>query len=253
MKPAAINRLFQNAKTAIAEKVQRTDPQQLWHRFNQKLRQKDLNRLLFRLNNWEKQPARLRFTDRKDLLLLLLYVRGRTGKTAEPLLGMTRIMKLVFIAVQELFLAPLVRNPYRFVPYKLGPWAPELYLDLETLIDAGLVRAMKLDPEGVPVIALDSVTAGDISRLNSGISAAERLDSLTLVFKLTPRGRRFARALMQAATKRQKNILPGLEIVKTQFGALPLTQLLRYVYTRYPEYTSQSEIVEKVFGKPAQT
>jgi len=35
------------------------------------------------------------------------------------------------------------------------------------------------------------------------------------------------------------------------FGTLPLTQLLRYVYTRYPEYTTASEIVAKVLGKPA--
>ncbi len=249
MRPADLTDLFKKAKLALEKKVEKTDPEQLWQQINLKLREKDLNRLLLRVKRFEKKPGGVRFTDRKDLILLLLYVRGRMGKIAEPILGMTRIMKLIFIAVQELDINLLIRNPYRFVPYKLGPCTPELYSDLETLIDAKLIRSLKLDPEGVPVINLDSDTANRLTRLNSNLTTTERLDSLTLAFQLTPKGRRFARALLKSALRHQKNILTGLEIVKTQFGALPLNTLLRYVYTRYPEYTSQSEILQKVLGK----
>lgn len=253
MKDEELTNLFIKAKGYIEKRVESTDPNRLWQGIGIKLREKELKSLLRRLKRFEKNPAGIRLSDRKDLLLLLLYAKGRMGKVAEPILGMTRIMKLLFIAFEELALAPLIKNPYRFAPYKLGPCAPELYFDLETLIDAKLIRVTKLDPKGVPVITQDSETANRLSRLNSGITAAERLDSLTQAFQLTPKGKRFARTLLESALKRQKNLLPGLEIIKAQFGSLPLTQLLRYVYCRYPEYSTKSAIIDKVIGKTHQS
>ncbi|MGQ9708816.1 MAG: hypothetical protein ACUVUR_08115 [bacterium] len=247
MKESEIDTLFQILKDRLEKRIDEIDQTRLLARIKSRLQAPALKRLLLRLSRFEKRPQRLRLTDRKDLLLLLLYVRGRTGRPAEPILGMTRMMKLLFIAFTELALDTLIRRPYRFLPYKLGPFSPELYDDLEILLQAKLIRSYQIDPAGMPLIKTDTETISQLIALNSGIATVERLDAGQLIIELTPKGRRFARFLLERALKRRKNIISGLEIVKTQFGAIPLTQLLRYVYTRYPEYTIRSEIIEKLF------
>ncbi len=244
-------RLLQELKNDINQRLNQTDPILLWQRLQSRLLEKERQRLIRRLEQMEKHPAKIRLADRKDLILLLLYVRGRTGKICEPLLGMTRITKLIFLAFQELDINLLIRNPYRFVPYKLGPCAPELYADLELLCQTGIITAREIDPTGAEVINPDRQTVHRLSALNDAITITERLDATTLLFRLTARGRRLARLLIQSAARRQKNLIPGLEILKTHFAPLPLTTLLRYVYTRYPEYTIRSEIVEKILGNTA--
>ncbi len=221
----------------------------LLDRTRQQLQTRALRRLLIRLCRFRENPAQVRLGSRLDLLLLLLYAPGRTGRFAEPLLGMTRITKLLFLALKELKLNRLVPRHYRFVPYKLGPFAPEIYSDLELLISAGLVRAVALEPDGTPVLSTDARTIRQLLELNSGIATAERLDSARLVLELTTEGRALARHLYELALRRQPGIETGLKIIKAQFGSLPLATLLRYVYTRYPEYTTRSEIVEKIKGR----
>lgn len=234
----------------IERQLDAIDETRLWQKLLHKLAANDRLLLRRRLKQLETNPNRIQLTEPKDLILLLLYLRGKTGKRCEPILGITRLTKLLFLAFQELLRPDLFKTPYRFVPYKLGPFAPEIYLDLETLADCGLITARHLDPEGFPIIALDRNAINLIAALNSGITLAEPLDAINLAFSLTPKGKQLARALANSAARKQKNLIPGLEIIKTQFGALPLTRLLRYVYTRHPEYTTRSEIIEKLFPLP---
>jgi hypothetical protein len=186
--------------------------------------------------------GKVRLGDRKDLLLLLLYVRGRFGKIGEGIPGTTRILKLLFIAARELNVDALVRTPYRFVPYRFGPFAPDLYSDIEVLVGCGLVKREELDESGEPVIRRDET-------IDEGLE----YNGLTTLYRLTRKGRPFAAALLAAALRRQPNVQAGLEVVKRECGSLSLRELLRYVYSRYPEYATESEILKKVLGAvPAQ-
>ncbi|MCX7733119.1 MAG: hypothetical protein N2248_08190 [candidate division WOR-3 bacterium] len=252
MKKTELCSLFHQWRNRLEHQLDRYDEKGLLDRVRQQLQTRPLRRLLIRLRRFRENPARVRLGSRLDLLLLLLYAPGRTGRTAEPLLGMTRITKLLFLALKELKLDRLVPRHYRFVPYKLGPFAPEIYSDLELLITAGLVRAVSLEPDGTPVLSTDAQTIRQLLELNSGVATAERLDAASLMFELTPQGRALARHLYELASRRLHQLDPGLKILKARFGALPLATLLRYVYTRYPEYTTRSEIVEKLLG-PART
>ena len=38
----------------------------------------------------------------KDLLMALLYAKGHTGKQCEPIIGKTRLMKMVFLFDEEI-------------------------------------------------------------------------------------------------------------------------------------------------------
>src|SRR5216684_4120099 len=82
----------------------------------------------------------------KDLLLLILYSKGPRGIVAEPIIGRTRLMKMIFLFDKEL------RRDFRFEtavdaaaipvfePYDFGPFSSEVYTDLEFLVDLGFVR-----------------------------------------------------------------------------------------------------------------
>ncbi|MEN9978739.1 MAG: hypothetical protein ABIK38_00135 [candidate division WOR-3 bacterium] len=249
MKKTEIRSLFHHWRQQLENRLDRWDEKTLLDRTRQQLQTPALRRLLARLRRFRENPARVRLGSRLDLLLLLLYAPGRTGRFAEPLLGMTRITKLLFIALKELELDRLVPRHYQFVPYKLGPFSPEIYSDLELLISAGLVRAIRLEPDGTPVLATDARTIRQLLQLNSGIATAERLDAASLMLELTPQGRAFARHLYQLAVRRLRRLEPGIKLIKARFGALPLATLLRYVYTRYPEYTTRSEIVGKLLDR----
>uniref|UniRef100_A0A7C3EL94 Uncharacterized protein n=1 Tax=candidate division WOR-3 bacterium TaxID=2052148 RepID=A0A7C3EL94_UNCW3 len=246
MKKTEIRSLFHRWRHQLEQQLDHYDEQSLLDRTAARLQVRTLPRLLRRLRRFRENPEKLRLGSRLDLLLLLLYAPGRTGRFAEPLLGMTRITKLLFIALNELKLGQLVPRPYRFVPYKLGPFAPEIYQDLELLISAGLVRAVSLEPDGTPVLSTDAKTIRQLLKLNSGVSRTERLDAASLLFELTPQGRALARRLYQLAVRRQRPLGPGLKILKARFGTLPLSRLLRYVYRRYPEYTTRSQIIDRI-------
>ncbi|MEO0080117.1 MAG: HPr family phosphocarrier protein [candidate division WOR-3 bacterium] len=235
-RPPDFNAAFFRAAAAL-ELVPEAERRQDWLRVRRRLAEPDRLRLMERIRRWE-ASGRLRLSDRKDILLLLLYVRGRLGRLAEGICGTTRILKLLFIADQELDTGSLVRNPYRFQPYRFGPFTGAVYDDLAVLIDAGLVRREHLDEEGTPVIQCNA-------ELDEGFAS----NGLTTLYRLTHKGREFARTLLEEVRSRRPNLEPGLEIVKRQFGALPLKELLRYIYTRYPEFTTESEILKRVLGK----
>ncbi len=246
MKERELRRLFTQMRQRLDLQLDQLDPSALYERLKFRLNQPALQRLLDRLRRFEQNPNALRLASRLDLLLLLLYAPGKTNRFAEPLLGMTRITKLLFIAFKELNFDRLVRRPYRFVPYKLGPFASEIYCDLELLLAAGLVRAVALQSDGTAILSADAQTIRSLLAFNAGIGAAERLDAGTLMFELTPQGRRIARRLYELATARHRQLASGLKIIKTQFASLPLNQLLCYVYSRYPEYTTKSQILGRL-------
>lgn len=196
-----------------------------------------LARLQARLDRWTRGAAP-RLADRIDLLLLLLNAPGQSGRTGEAVLGITRLLKLLFVAQHELDAAALFSRSYAFVPYKFGPFSGAVYDDVSVLIRAGLVKRVELDDDG------EVHRSADIDEELPGNGA-------NVLYRLTRKGREFARALEAPAAAKRRNVLPGLRVVKTQFASLPLRELLRYVYTRYPEYATESEILGRILGHRA--
>jgi hypothetical protein len=193
-----------------------------------------------RLERYEAGISRLRLRDRPDLILVLLYSRGRLGKVAEGIRGTTRVLKLLFLATKELGAGDLVRPAYEFVPYRFGPFAAAVYDDMDVLIRAGLVRRAELDEDSEPVIRTDAA-------VDEGLSG----NGVNVVYYLSSRGRRFAEALTASAGRRKPGLVPGLAALKARLGSMVLPELLRYIYTRYPEYTTESEILKQVLARPA--
>ncbi len=74
-----------------------------------------------------------------DVLLVLLYAPGISGKTSEPMCGITRLQKLLFLLWKEGRFYEDIPDLYNFKAYDFGPCMDDLYDDLEFAEDIGLI------------------------------------------------------------------------------------------------------------------
>lgn len=145
---------------------------------------------------------------RRQLLPLVLL----GAEDEEPVEGRTRLQKLMFLIQKRMEEQgdPLDWG-YPFRAYDYGPFAKELYDDLDQLRRRGFVeeRERQLDDD---VIQYDYV--------------------------LTPKGREFVRKELEG--RRPDGLAETAEAIKDDFNDVPLQQLIDYVYTEYPEYAENS-------------
>ena len=178
--------------------------------------------------------------NRKDLLLLLLYSPGATGDVAEPIDGRTRLMKLLFLLQKDF---PLEKSygshlTYNFQAYHYGPFAKDVYNDLEFLENVGLIQAMPkgnanpVDQNEEEKLVEDSVIGIDEEETNL-LFEEER-------YKLTDWGREFVQRRLLPIVPRP--LFEKIKDLKTNFASLSLTSLLRYVYSSFPDYAKKSKL-----------
>ena len=187
--------------------------------------------------------------DRKDILLLLLFSPGATDKKNEPISGRTRLMKLLFLAEKELlptiasFRAIAQERRHNFVPYLYGPFSKDVFNDIQFLENARLIN------EGSSGDELSLAETSEF-RLFYDDALLERIEQEAAdaeaetnyrepVFTLSKEGESFTACLYESLSARERK---SLQEFKAKYGGIPLTTLLRYIYTTYPESASQSEI-----------
>lgn len=181
---------------------------------------------------------------RAQLLLMLLASQGYGGKDAEPVQGTTRLQKLLFLLENEAGLRATVGQDFDFTPWKFGPVSKELYDDLEKLENLGLLES-------------DPISAASPTELNEyGLSfddlmqdeeAEARENSEEKRYRLTPEGLRWIQRHVDQ--KKDKEVLDKIRRIKAKYGALSLQDLLHYVYTKFPEMTTASEIKSRVMRR----
>ncbi len=205
--------------------------------------------------------------DRRELLLLLLYVPGFRGTQHEPVIGVTRLQKLLYLLKREYGIDKLSSNYFAFEPYKFGPYTSQLYDDLAFLenlefIESGGERLLMapFKNKGIslpPLIGLGvhSASRADVEEAYAGYDylIGEEKDIIheedlqERVFRLTTKGDSAVRAILEQIPPNERNaLLSKLEQAKKRYGALTLRQLLSYVYRQYPESAAESEIIDQV-------
>jgi len=117
----------------------------------------------------------------------------------------TALMKYLFLLQIE----GRARELYRFVPYKYGPFAKEVYDDLEALKNRGLITIPATDEER--------------ERTEISLQTGQEEEIEQLIQKL-PEG-----------------VREDAEGVIDLYGELSLKDLLDHVYAEYPEYAVRSE------------
>jgi hypothetical protein len=168
----------------------------------------------------------------------VVLVLGAPGGREPPgrLDGVTRLEKLIFLLEQETPVSQWMAEKADFRSYRFGPFSAKVYAAVDSLAAYELLQ----DSARVASDAEDgweSVSAlmdrGDVDPYT------------TRDFTLTERGKDYYRALLAELPAEAE---PILEDFKRRFATLPLRQLVRYVYERYPKFTDKSEIRDEILG-----
>jgi len=178
--------------------------------------------------------------NRKDLLLLLLYLPGPKGEICEPIRGRTRFMKLVYLLERELNASKRLGIPegYAFEAYHYGPFSKQLYEDIDFLENVNLIaspsggnasEAEKIEEEKI----IDEISLGDEGEEYEAYVEED-------IFRLTPHGKEFVENNLLDELNRTTELRERIIALKKEKGGLALSSLLRYVYSNFPEHASKS-------------
>ena len=206
---------------------------------------------------------------RRRLLVLLIHAPGTSGRINEPVKGITRLQKLLFLTHQETDVSKQLQHAYRFSPYRFGPYSSEVYDDIEYLESFDiLVQSNNPNPVSPPsrgIVQLPrplAVEAQKRARASAPDVVEARLEYEDLfeddiadstlssefearLFALTSYGLRRATQSLQSMPPALSNrVSESLADIKRQYNRLTLRNLLRYVYAHYPTWTQESEIAE---------
>ncbi|MSU59374.1 MAG: hypothetical protein EXS35_14585 [Pedosphaera sp.] len=185
----------------------------------------------------------------KDLIVLLLYAPGPSGKVCEPIQGQTRLMKMLFLFKEEiagkLNLNEVIDDAAfpKFEPLDYGPYAGQVYADLEFLVNYQFVEILK---DSAPELTEEERQEFDYWTATGGED--DDLDPTRSVgreFCLTKRGRAFVEKmrLWDDLSAAQMKVLQEF---KTRCVSASLRSLLRYVYTNYENMTKKSLIRHEI-------
>ncbi|WP_424007679.1 hypothetical protein [Haloferax denitrificans] len=147
---------------------------------------------------------------RKILPMALMYANG-----GEPIVGRTRMQKLVFLMEQhfknEKDGLPEIPDSYSFMAYDYGPFSKELYSDLDYFIQEDMVTEER-EPFG------NGKTKYIYHIEDPGIEFVEH----------------------QLGKEAVKEILDYAKKLKQEHNNKPLPDLIKEVYSRYPKYAENS-------------
>ncbi len=157
---------------------------------------------------WEARNAdwitqRQAFYERLPQLVLLAFLHEKTqhaGRAAEATVLITALMKYAFLLQME---GASRRRLYSFLPYHYGPFAQEVYSDLESLQDQSLV-AVKEDNDKTRISLADAGRAE------------------------------------QALQELPEDLRQDVATIAAAYGDLDHEALLNVVYDKYPAYTKKS-------------
>jgi hypothetical protein len=191
--------------------------------------------------------------DRRNLVLLLLGVQP-DGKIGDGLGGITRLQKLLFLLEHEGHIQS-VEDGFEFTPYKAGPYSSKLYDDLEFLENMGLVEgevaanATEAEAAEVEMLDFDELISDtpNVSgpQADDGHLAADSYEERR--FKITDDGAAKIEKLVSSGA--YEPVVDGIRKIKRKYGNYSLNDLLFYVYSKYPDMTTESEIKDKVMRR----
>lgn len=179
-----------------------------------------------------------------ELLLLLLYADECT-----VIRGNTRFQKLIFIFEKELLkqysFDKLGDSPnlfsFGFEAYKFGPYSKFFYNHMDFFISFGMIYKEETSIDNDFYLENTYVEDNDLNE-NDGMK--------NIQYILSQRGKEYVQNfLWNQLNQQQKEVLCSL---KQQFAKMPLKDILYYVYSKHPEMTTKSEILEKIIKKEDQ-
>jgi len=175
---------------------------------------------------------------RKTMLLALV------GAGDTPVEGITRLQKYCFLAEREEGIE-VSDEDFDFTKYHFGPYSPKLYDDLEALENYGLIETVSTSRRADAVEALEGKQLTADFLLDRGDQSEADAAYQEKAYRLTKTGQEFIEKLEGQGNSREE--IARLRKIKSRFSTYSLRDLIRYVYTKYPQMTTESEIRGFVF------
>jgi uncharacterized phage-associated protein len=179
---------------------------------------------------------------RGQVLMMLLAAPGTRGKEGEAIQGTTRLQKLLFLIEREGHIKPTKGNDFEFTAWKFGPVSKELYDDLEKLENLGLLDSEPVSEASTTELDEYGLSFDDLMGEEEEFASRDSFEEKK--YRLTPTGLQWIRD-RQIHT----DTFDKIRRIKEKYGALSLQDLLHYVYTKYPDMTTASEIKGKVLRR----
>jgi len=171
--------------------------------------------------------------DREDVILLLLDTSVRL-LGSPTFKGITRLEKLVFLLTKEG--GNDVAGLFHFTPYKFGPFSKDVYECTEFLRGLGLLDVSERSIESYYATAEEEELFREISDSDESAAVGAR----EKIFQLTENGNKVATRLRQIWSSERPQDLSKIEEIVTRYAGLPLNQIIRHVYGRYPAMATKS-------------
>ena len=180
-----------------------------------------------------------------DYLLLLLYLNDK-----KPIYGAIRLTKMMFLFKEEISKALKNKglestNMPEFIAYNFGPFSKDVYEQIELFKNIGFIDVCNINAEE------DMAEADDWEEQAFIDEMAEQDDDLNkdgkyYKYRIAPIGASFVeKELLNNLTEEHIKLLKAF---KNKVTSLTPKKILKYVYSRYPEYTENSIIKHEVLG-----
>ena len=190
----------------------------------------------------------------KHGLTLVLIGLDPDGNIGEGLGGITRLQKYLFLIEKEGGISLPVQE-FEFKAYKAGPYSSKLYDDLEFLENLGYIGseitadATEEEAAEIEDISFDGLMGDGAEetdgKLYDGFGASDAYNERRFI--LTQKGRKRVEELL--SNTEYRTTIDSIRKIKSKFNAHSLSDLLYYIYTKYPEMTVESEIKDKVLRR----
>lgn len=178
-----------------------------------------------------------------DYLLLLLYLNNK-----QPIYGAIRLTKMMFLFQKEI--APILKgkgldseNLPGFIAYNFGPFSKDVYEQVELFKGIKFINVINkiTDEEMAEVDDLEE--SAFIDEMNNR-GYALNTDGKYYKYSILVTGEKYVEEkILPIVTSEQQSIL---ESFKSKITALSPKQILKYVYTKYPEFAENSLIKDEV-------
>ncbi|MCH8905710.1 MAG: hypothetical protein IH840_01370 [Candidatus Heimdallarchaeota archaeon] len=142
---------------------------------------------------------------------LLIYFRFQP-----KIIGRTRLQKLMFLYEREV----LHQNLFDYTPYKYGPFSGSLTSAMDELIELGMIREQ----------------IRNYSNPNFGSSSR---------YEITDEGIAMANRMIENVAPKDRE---KVEEFIHRYGYKEMNHILEFVYSEYPEFTSESIIKDLVMN-----
>lgn len=183
-----------------------------------------------------------------DIIMLLLYSPGYTENYNEPISGRTKITKILFLFEKELakkFKLDKITGEediFNFKAWNYGPMSSTIFKDIDFLKNIGFIKTTDNISSNLTIEEVQEYNYYS-EKYNDDTDA----EFQTETYQLSDKGLNFIKD-KQKYDKLSNNQKLCLKEFKKQFNKAPLRDILKYVYTTYPDYTEKSLIKDKVLG-----